>query len=923
MMNKRKLKIITIFYIAIQVVAINAQNSLESPIKSLLQNSYSPVAISTGGIASQNLYPFEGAFYNPALLSVFERQGGFANFAYGNDLVGGSTNYVIPEMFNIANSAFGFNFVYLQSSASSGIQNYAHLSISYSKKINNSLSFGLKIKPLYGKGADGSYFGLGVDPAFSFTSGLIWPWTSGFGIYDLTFYAMPQNLNINFGSGNYNDLTPQTSFHLGMHTGFFRRGIFGLDLYFEGAGRGSFSTFPFTAGTRFKIDFISLRAGYSFDSESVTTGLNLGMGMDFEFNSGKFFLNYGMVNPSQVGRDFYHFVSAGFSYGALDNEAPVVKIKTDNLYFSPNYDGVQDYIHFDLDIEDASPIKEWKLTIFNKNDKVVKVFTNDSREKEEEFGVTQMMAHLFKTRESITVPAMIRWDGTGDAIDIKKARSSENKAENRRLSQGTYYYLFETIDIRNNISRPAKGQVTLDVTSPRVQTNIEQKLFSPNGDGALDELIIMNESVGEEEDTWQIKIKNEQGVVVKSFNTLAGNRVPDVIKWTGKDNTGNDVAEGLYTYQVVGFDTAGNRTNFRSQQITLVRTVDRVDILVSSSGFSPNGDKVMDEIVFTPKVTSSEDLISWKISITSSKPNKEKELPNGIISWSGISAKDLPKVITWNGRNKKNKLALDGKYYITLATKYRSGNHPHSFSKALVIDNSAPMVNVEADLATFSPDGDGDNEEQVFRLDIQDFSPMKSFKMLIYEVIYNSSTRTRRVAKKFSGKKSYPKKIFWDGKTDKGNLVESATFYEYEIVATDNYGNKGVSRTGRFETDILVLVTERGLRIRLSNIEFGAGQARIESKIKHLLKKLARLLMRYKKYKIRVDGHTDDIGDEIYNQKLSEKRAKAVMDFLISTGVDKEKLNFQGLGEVYPLVPNKNKYNRSRNRRVEFILLKK
>lgn len=68
---------------------------------------------------------------------------------------------------------------------------------------------------------------------------------------------------------------------------------------------------------------------------------------------------------------------------------------------------------------------------------------------------------------------------------------------------------------------------------------------------------------------------------------------------------------------------------------------------------------------------------------------------------------------------------------------------------------------------------------------------------------------------------------------------------------------------------------------------------------------------------IRVDGHTDSVGSDAYNQGLSERRAASVVDYLISQGVPAEKLTSQGFGESKPLGDNGTDEGRAQNRRVE------
>jgi len=83
------------------------------------------------------------------------------------------------------------------------------------------------------------------------------------------------------------------------------------------------------------------------------------------------------------------------------------------------------------------------------------------------------------------------------------------------------------------------------------------------------------------------------------------------------------------------------------------------------------------------------------------------------------------------------------------------------------------------------------------------------------------------------------------------------------------------------------------------------------------LSRLASFMKEHPDIKITIEGHTDDVGEEDYNQALSERRAEAVMEGLAKMGVKKSRMNAVGHGETKPLVPNDSDENRQLNRRVE------
>jgi len=72
--------------------------------------------------------------------------------------------------------------------------------------------------------------------------------------------------------------------------------------------------------------------------------------------------------------------------------------------------------------------------------------------------------------------------------------------------------------------------------------------------------------------------------------------------------------------------------------------------------------------------------------------------------------------------------------------------------------------------------------------------------------------------------------------------------------------------------------------------------------------------------KLRIEGHTDDVGGKDHNQKLSDGRATAVVEWLAKNGIDKARLDARGYGEDHPLAKNDSPANREMNRRVEFKL---
>jgi len=107
----------------------------------------------------------------------------------------------------------------------------------------------------------------------------------------------------------------------------------------------------------------------------------------------------------------------------------------------------------------------------------------------------------------------------------------------------------------------------------------------------------------------------------------------------------------------------------------------------------------------------------------------------------------------------------------------------------------------------------------------------------------------------------------------------------------------------------------------LKNIFFDTDKATLRSESTAELNRLKKLMNDVPTLKIELSGHTDSQGGEAYNQGLSERRAKAVVDFLVKAGVSASRLESAGYGETQPISTNETKEGRQLNRRTEFKVL--
>jgi outer membrane protein OmpA-like peptidoglycan-associated protein len=112
----------------------------------------------------------------------------------------------------------------------------------------------------------------------------------------------------------------------------------------------------------------------------------------------------------------------------------------------------------------------------------------------------------------------------------------------------------------------------------------------------------------------------------------------------------------------------------------------------------------------------------------------------------------------------------------------------------------------------------------------------------------------------------------------------------------------------------------RGLIINMSDVLFDFDKATLKPGAREKLAKVSGIVLAYPGLKLAVEGHTDSIGSDEYNQTLSEKRADAVRDYLVAQALNESSITAQGLGKADPVATNDTNAGRALNRRVELVV---
>jgi len=114
--------------------------------------------------------------------------------------------------------------------------------------------------------------------------------------------------------------------------------------------------------------------------------------------------------------------------------------------------------------------------------------------------------------------------------------------------------------------------------------------------------------------------------------------------------------------------------------------------------------------------------------------------------------------------------------------------------------------------------------------------------------------------------------------------------------------------------------TPRGMVLTLGDVLFDTGRAELKSGASRKVDQLAQFLVEHPDRRVQIDGFTDSVGTDSYNEDLSQRRANAVRDALIARGVDSSRIGTEGYGKSYPVATNSDSGGRQLNRRVEVVI---
>ncbi len=482
------------------------------------------------------------------------------------------------------------------------------------------------------------------------------------------------------------------------------------------------------------------------------------------------------------------------------------------------------------------------------------------------------------------------------------------------------YWLRVTVEFENgNAPQRLSDAIALDRTAPLARVAKSAGVFSPDGDGRGDTIRFTVQDANKEAE-WVAEILNidqDYAAVTKAWTGLPGD-----YEWDGLEDGGTPAPEGRYLFRLSAQDEAGNRFEQRTQPFSLDVRETPAALRLSASGFSPNGDGYKDTMGMDLYLPVRDGVDSWSLRIRAKDGGTVRAI-GGRDSFPDVES------FQWDGKDDSGAMALDGAYQAVLSLRYVKGNEAQAISSPFALDTLPPRIAVGLEPLPFSPDDDGSNDVLGLRLDLVDQSALSDWEVLIRD-------REGNLFRRFSGSGSPPSRLEWDGRSDKGELVLSAEDYGVEAVARDAYGNRGLAETS-IPVDILVIKEGGRYRIRIPGIYFSPFSAefpkdRVAGNMA-TLRRLAEVLAKYPGHAIRIEGHAVRINwadprlgnaeEKEVLAPLSRARAERIKGILTSLGIDAARLSTAGLGGTAPLVPHSDLDNRWKNRRVDFVLVRR
>ncbi|QQO08152.1 FlgD immunoglobulin-like domain containing protein [Breznakiella homolactica] len=356
------------------------------------------------------------------------------------------------------------------------------------------------------------------------------------------------------------------------------------------------------------------------------------------------------------------------------------------------------------------------------------------------------------------------------------------------LPDGAYTLSMTAADERGNQSRYSGTIFILDGTPPSAAVSTpEYRIFSPNGDGIRDVLAI--EQTGSMESLWQGIIYGVSGDQVFSLSWLDSE--PSSFVWDGRDNRGDIVPDGTYTYTLTARDEGGNTFEDSIRNIIVDAAPTAIALSLDGTALSTDPDSNYRNVTLVNSPARTRGLESWRFSLISDSGAAAR-------IWEG-SAENLdlfPRSIVFDGRTRDGDPVPDGTYRFKAELVYTNGDSPSALSGTFLIDSKVPAARVRASSQFLNIDR---NQRVVLYHDLSAGAVWKG-------TIYDSQNR---IIRSYDLSPEPELTIQWNGLDSRGEPVPEG-MYRYSAEGTSAVGLSGKSNevsmrvdTGGYELSLL------------------------------------------------------------------------------------------------------------------------
>lgn len=367
---------------------------------------------------------------------------------------------------------------------------------------------------------------------------------------------------------------------------------------------------------------------------------------------------------------------------------------------------------------------------------------------------------------------------------------------------------------------------------------------------------------------------------------------------------GNDIEDSM-TFEI-GYN--GQRQPQKIQQ----KIAPKIQLLVNNDVFSPNGDGQRDQARFRIESTDGAVIKQWVLTISD-----ENKKPVKVFSGKN----NVPAFITWDGRDLKDKKLPDGAYSASIEVVDKFKNKSISNALKVVIKTTGPSINLSIIPEVFKVGG----EPVKFIVTLLEPAEIRTTKITVSapEGVVHTIT--------FNGIKD---SFEWNGMLDNGTYIPEGQVLSVRAEVVDKADNTAQSSAVSMpvekyvapviETPVIETpkVTALPPVYLSSRIRFAENSFTLSAATKEELNKTIELLKQNPASKVRVEGHTDNVGAASVNYKLSRQRADVVKNYIIKEGgIDQSRVASVGYGPDMPIDSNTSVQGRANNRRVDVIIL--